>query len=52
MAMLVDDNAPVGFKLAVEADKRFNAFRAKFEPHFIWLQEVIIEAKRAFAVYV
>ena len=40
----------LGLNLAIEANKRIAGFKAACEPHFLWVQEIVVEAKKAFAV--
>ena len=42
----------LGLNFAIEADKRFKSFKEACEPHFLWVQEIVVEAKKAFTRYV
>ena len=50
MMAAVENSKPVlGYNLALERYKRHNAFKEACDPYFLWIQEIVIEAKKAFA---
>ena len=43
------EELPLGYSTELRCNDLINAFQEKTEAHFVWLQEILAEAKKSFA---